>query len=258
MNRAARETYGLMYQHAARGGTNGFTDLEPEVLPVTLDHDLVNQYRSAVFTRSNCVSRQRSICLSHAALTLKQINQDLLIPLIRIRDHIECVTPLIHDLWSEQMFVTGFAYGPSSVATSGTHPLLKPYDLFTKEERSLEKILARGDLEGILEGIRDYVANAPPSGQPVQATRRFTARDFRLTSQLLFQLAENTDFLNRVAPSIHDNWRRAKRQTRDLVPDPRIGKTFEALTEAERAVTLSNTRLDILATAASLAQESVA
>jgi hypothetical protein len=215
-----------------------------------LDHDL-GQYRSVVSEKSRVVRRQRSLYLSNARLTSDRTNQDLWGPLIWVRDNIECVTPLIHDLWSDRMFVAGFAYGPSSNATPRTHPLLKPYESFTVEERSLEKLLALGDVEGILEGIRGFFPGGLPSGS-LRVKREFTTHKLQATIQLLFWLAEDTDFLNVIAPRIHDSWRRARRKF--SIPDPRTEKTFEALGEAERVVTKSNTQLDILAIAARLVQ----
>lgn len=138
----------------------------------------------------------------------------------------------IHAFWRAGRFAAGWRCGrPSRVAK--TSPYLKPLDRFSPEERRRERLLAVGDVHHILA---------------------HTARRRSPTSTLgLWDLAAELDacaadpaFWAPLAADIHAHWAHVN-QLVGFDGDPRTERRFDALSLADRALSLSNVRADLAA-----------
>jgi len=177
--------------------------------------------------------------------------QDALVVLgyFQCADHIDEIIPYVHDLWSAKAFAQGFRYGSTFKQKTKRNELLKPYEAFTQQERAFEELVCLGDMRVLYETLQTCPGIR---GRP---TVTKTMRDLfgqinPLAASMTFCfLARDDQFLERVAPAIHENWRKALQVGLLRHGVQRREISFQELSQEGRAVLVRNIQVDILALA---------
>ena len=167
-----------------------------------------------------------------------------LLLLSHLQSHLAEAATAIHDLWSAERLARGFRFG--SDPSRGRHPLLKPLDAFTSQELVIETNLARGDLESIDRVLRAAYPDVAPTSVDGSAGLSGVAPE--PSQRLLLRLSRDHQFLQRVAPLVHENWRQVK-ATAGHQGDTRLHRPFPAMAPRDQQHTLGNVRTDLLALA---------
>lgn len=206
------------------------------------------QVALAKFTDINQLARQT---LAQAIEPHPHHNEDVLRVLQYLQRHVDEVIVCIHDLWAGHLFSMGYQYAAVPDHTQLQHNLLIPYDQMTPEQRLLENDLALGDLLSIA-GVLLRSMPSRSSDAALHITdfgQLITQIDPDKTIAALIALAHDQQFVQAIAPQVHDYWRAAKRKLFATLTDSRLDRAYHLLTPSEQAVTLMNVQLDILAVA---------
>lgn len=161
------------------------------------------------------------------------------------------VVMYIHDLWSTNYFLRGFRYGSKCNRSRRTHNLLKPYYQFTSEQKRLEDMLALGDITSMHEVLTERYPEAAVEAIPATINELRTMIHKNSVIQVLGMLAQDQEFILRLAARIHINWMRCNFSVGiTSQEDLRLEKTVdEILASSDRDVLLGNVVVDVLAVA---------
>lgn len=171
-------------------------------------------------------------------------------------DHIEEVTPYVHDFWTTGAAIRNNSFGTSTEPKTHTHALMKPLADFDEKELAQEKDLARGDIHGFTSYLERILTGDSPI-EPTPLTR------VELKDYLGSQLAEVVDLaclllmdkqmLETAAINIHENWLAVKqRNSMANRGDSRSNKKFKQLNDSDKSVTINNVYNDFCAVIAFL------
>jgi uncharacterized Zn finger protein len=173
----------------------------------------LENYRATV-TRPKLEAAERILARWRSADNLLDsvplVTTAIIAQLKQASEHLSCLVPYIHDLWSEGMFGLSCSAGADREIFL-SNQFLKPLGDFTDEERAFEETLAAMDihaLTAVAEEMLD-VGHDSHADSVVLALRSTSDKELENVVSALARIAESDAFMSAAMRPIHENWVRA-------------------------------------------------